>query len=58
MTDKVTEQKETEKNEVKGFKEKIKAGWEKVLYALEKPIRVKEEYDRLVAEIKELEKMK
>lgn len=32
--------------------------WSKIRYALEYPIRVKEEYDRLTAEIKALENMK
>lgn len=32
--------------------------WDKIRYALEYPIRVKEEYDRLTAEIKALENMK
>ena len=38
--------------------EAVKSVGEKIQYALTYPIRVKEEYDRLVAEIKALENMK
>lgn len=47
-------------NAVKGLKTQIgyKSFWDKVRYALEYPIRVQEECERLKAEIKALENMK
>ena len=60
MIKKITKRKSYTKK--KSFQKRLsirfKRWWEKFCYMLETPIRVKEEYDRLMAEIKELEKMK